>query len=335
MLDAALRNGGGLGTNTRQPSGGGLGDILGQVLGGQPSGNAPGQTSGGLGDILGQVLGGQPQGGSGDIGDILGQVLGGQSRQGGGGAGQLPGGLGDILGQILGGQPGGGSPAPRTGGRGTGGLSDIMREFDTGGQSTARRAPDRSRDVEVQRKSEPAPTPSSAPKTGGGGKDLLKYGGLAIFGMIAWKALQNWRAEQAGSGKPAPAPDASGFNPQNVPGGADGLSNTLVKAMIGATQSDGVVDRDEQSAIVGRLEQSGMSAEDKQAVAASLATPVSLDELVKAAATPEIAAQIYAASVMAVTIDKPAERAYLDKLAAALRIDPGLKANIEATLGKA
>jgi uncharacterized membrane protein YebE (DUF533 family) len=340
MLEAAVRNGGGLGTNTRQPSGGGLGDILGQVLGGQPQSGGGGQPPGGLGDILGQVLGGQPQGrtggqGSGDIGDILGQVLGGQSQRGGGGAGQ--GGLGDILGQILGGQASGAGSTPRSGGGSTGGLSDIMKEFDMGGQAP-RRAPERSRDertrdVEVTRKSDPAPAP--APKSGAGGNDLLKYGGLAIFGMIAWKALQNWRAEKAGQGGAAPAPDASGFNPDRVPGGAEALSGVLVKAMIAATQSDGVVDREEQGRIVGRLEQTGMSPEDGKAIAASLATPVSMDELVRTAATPEIAAQIYTASVMAITVDKPAERAYLDRLASALKIDPGLKANIEATLGKA
>ena len=77
--------------------GGGLGDILGQVLGGGQGGPAQG---GGLGDILGQVLGGGQSGGSGGLGDILGQVLGGGQNPGGGAAG---GGLGDILGQVLGG----------------------------------------------------------------------------------------------------------------------------------------------------------------------------------------------------------------------------------------
>jgi uncharacterized membrane protein YebE (DUF533 family) len=244
----------------------------------------------------------------------------------------MPGGLGDILGQILGGQPSGSGSTPRSGGGSTGGLSDVMKEFDVGGQSEPRRTTERSRDVEVKRKSDPAPSP--APKAGGG-NDLLKYGGLAIFGMIAWKALQNWQGQKAGQGGTAPAPDASGFNPDRVPGGAEALSGVLVKAMIAATQADGVVDREEQGRIVGRLEQTGMSGEDGKALAASLATPVSMDELVRAAATPEIAAQIYTASVMAITIDKPAERTYLDRLASALKIDPGLKANIEATLGKA
>lgn len=73
--------------------GGGLGDILGQVLGG---GRGRSGGGGGLGDILGQVLGGgsrrkQPaprqqqsgQGGSGGLGDLLNDMLGGGATSGG------------------------------------------------------------------------------------------------------------------------------------------------------------------------------------------------------------------------------------------------------------
>jgi hypothetical protein len=64
-----------------------------------------GTGGGGLGDILGQVLGGAGGGGQqgGGLGGILGQVLGGAM----GGGGQQGGGLGGILGQVLGGAGGG------------------------------------------------------------------------------------------------------------------------------------------------------------------------------------------------------------------------------------
>lgn len=76
----------------------GLGDVLGQVLGGgSRQGSAGG--AGGLGSVLGQVLGGGGGARSGGgLGDLLGGVLGGGSRQAGGG-----GGLGDVLGGALGG----------------------------------------------------------------------------------------------------------------------------------------------------------------------------------------------------------------------------------------
>ena len=59
---------------------GGLGDILGQVLGGGAGQPTQTNSGGGFGDILGQILGGAAGGqssGGGDLGDILGQVLGG------------------------------------------------------------------------------------------------------------------------------------------------------------------------------------------------------------------------------------------------------------------
>ncbi len=68
----------------RQQTGGGLGDILGQVLGGGSS-----RGGGGLGDILGQVLGGgssrrsrtrAPQPHSGGLDDLLSDMLGGDDE---------------------------------------------------------------------------------------------------------------------------------------------------------------------------------------------------------------------------------------------------------------
>ena len=82
---------------------GGIGDILGNILGGGAAGMP--QGGGGLGDILGQVLAGGTEGGraaspggGGGLGDILGQVLGGA-----GGTTSAPGGgIGDILGSLFG-----------------------------------------------------------------------------------------------------------------------------------------------------------------------------------------------------------------------------------------
>jgi uncharacterized protein YidB (DUF937 family) len=68
--------------------------------GGAPAGMSPG--GGGLGEILGQVLGGgapRGGGGGGGMGDILGQILGGGGGGGGGGMGGL-GGLGGLLNQF-------------------------------------------------------------------------------------------------------------------------------------------------------------------------------------------------------------------------------------------
>lgn len=97
---------------------GGLGDIIGDILGGGGGAQQQPQTSpggGGLGDILGDILGGgsqtkqqQPQTApGGGLGDILGDLLGNATTGRGQQQPQQGGGIGDILGQILGGGSGG------------------------------------------------------------------------------------------------------------------------------------------------------------------------------------------------------------------------------------
>jgi uncharacterized protein YidB (DUF937 family) len=92
-----------------QTGGGGMGGIMMALLpvvlamlanrgggGAQQTGMSPG--GGGLGDILGQVLGGGAPRGGGGMGDILGQILGGGGGAGGGMGGM--GGLGGLLEQF-------------------------------------------------------------------------------------------------------------------------------------------------------------------------------------------------------------------------------------------
>lgn len=124
---------GGMGGAARQaPAGGGMNSVLMALLpvllsmlasrGGGAGQPAPESGGGGLGDVLGQVLGGGAQrGGGGGMGDILGQVLGGGAQRGGGG------GMGDILGQVLGGGAGGG------GSGGMGGLGGLLEQMQRAG----------------------------------------------------------------------------------------------------------------------------------------------------------------------------------------------------------
>lgn len=85
---------------TQAPAAGGMGGILMALLpvvlsmlasrgGGGRGGPGPATGGGGLNDVLGQVLGGGGRGGAGGMGDILGQVLGGAGQGGMGGLGGL------------------------------------------------------------------------------------------------------------------------------------------------------------------------------------------------------------------------------------------------------
>ena len=50
-------------------------------------------------------------------------------------------------------------------------------------------------------------------------------------------------------------------------------------------------------------------------------------------ATPEQGAEVYLASRLAINVDVPAERAYLDALAARLNLPAELKASLDASAG--
>ncbi len=57
--------------------------------------------------------------------------------------------------------------------------------------------------------------------------------------------------------------------------------------------------------------------------------PVDMDAIVNSASSPEIAAEIYAASLLAVEVDTVAEKSYLGLLAARLRLPSVLVLELE------
>ena len=56
--------------------------------------------------------------------------------------------------------------------------------------------------------------------------------------------------------------------------------------------------------------------------------PVDMDSIVNSASSPEVAAEIYVASMLAIDVDTAAEKSYLAMLAARLSIPPELAAEL-------
>ncbi|ODN70780.1 tellurite resistance TerB family protein [Methylobrevis pamukkalensis] len=190
------------------------------------------------------------------------------------------------------------------------------------------------------------------------GGSAAKYGALAAIAGVAWKA---WQANQASSasqsgqsggqgygqagaapqqtgawGVPSsretpvlPPPTDSPFAPQRAPQGEDNLARSLIIAMIAAAKADGHVDAEEQRRIFDRLDEMELDSEEKAFVMDELRAPLDIDRIVRLAKTPEQGAEIYAASLLAMEPDHPAERAFLDMLAARLNLDKGLVHEIE------
>ncbi|MCE0918143.1 MULTISPECIES: tellurite resistance TerB family protein [unclassified Pseudomonas] len=155
-----------------------------------------------------------------------------------------------------------------------------------------------------------------------GGK-ALTYGGLAALGVLAYKAYGNWQARQG----------AGNHEPQTLdrlpPAQAEQHSQAVLRALVAAAKSDGHIDERERALIEGEFTRLDSDRELQHWLHAELNKPLDPAEVARAAQTPEMAAEMYLASVMMVDQENFMERAYLDELARQLRLDPNLRQELE------
>ena len=292
-------------------TGGLIGQLLqaGMARGAGSRVQAASQTQPGLGGLLGGLLGGGSGGGLGGLlgggssGGALGGMLGSERPSSGGGLG----GHAEMAGGFLGQGRGMGRASPSMGG-GLGGLVGSML---------------------------------------GGGRAGGAMGGAAmsVIGMIAMNALRNMG--QPGSsailGSPG-IPGSSGINAptraptepvsiDDVPAPTEDTQKLLLIAMMSAAKADGHIDDTELNTIIGKLKESGADAQEREWVMRELGKPLNVDALVQDVASEDVAAQVYAASVLAITADTPQEVAYLDQLAIKLGIQPAVRSYIHQSLG--
>jgi len=248
-----------------------------------------------LGGVLGGILGGGGrQGGGADLGGMLGSVLGG--GQAGGQSGGL-GGLGGMLGSVLG---GGSSSAG-----GGGGLGDVLGGLFGGG--------------------------------GGGAGGAAKGGAMALLGMLAMNALKGYMTDQAADpSRLASAQLMAGLRePENDQEREEvnQVGLLIVRAMINAAKADGSVDREEMGKIAGRLQESGADESALAYVREQLAAPMETADIVAAVKDPQVGAEVYAASLMAIRVDTRAEQEYIASLGDSLGLPRDARDEIHRMLG--
>lgn len=230
-----------------------------------------------------------------DAKNLLDQFLGGGQSQSGA---QRGGGLNDMLGQFNGlGGLGGGAVA--------GGLAALLLGSKQGRKLTG---------------------------------NVLQYGGMAVVGALAYRAYQNYQANRASS--PAaptqflPPPSDTPFAPA-APADQQTLARSLLRAMIAAAKADGHVDNKEQAAIFSEMEKMPLNPDDRNFVLDELRKPLDIEAVARGGRTPEEAASIYTASLLAIDVDNAAERGYLAMLAARLNLDDALVKHLHNTVESA
>ena len=271
-----------------------ISDLLGAVM---QSGMSPSS-----GDRMKNALGGGGGGGGGLLESLSG-MLGGQTQQGGG--------LGSILSQALG------------GGAGSGGLGGVLGNvLNDAGKAVGGK----------QNLALGGLGALAGALLGGGGRSVggaLGGGVMAILGAMAYQALK-------GGGSQAPDVPLGLMEPRSE---AERLeleqnSELVLKAMINAAKADGQIDKGEIQRIVGKLKETGMDPDAQQYVMAEMQKIMDTPALIAAAkGRPTLAAQIYGASLLAIEVDTPAEKKYLDELAAGMGLDPEVAQRIKGMVG--
>ena len=133
---------------------------------------------------------------------------------------------------------------------------------------------------------------------------------------------------------PTRQPDPEAAIPSDE-AGQERLANLLMRAMLSAAKADGHIDGKEMERILGKLEEQGTDPAARDFVLAEMRRPPDIQGLVAEARTPEVAAEVYAASLLAIEVDSQAERDYLKRLADALGLDAATVGRLHESLGAA
>jgi uncharacterized membrane protein YebE (DUF533 family) len=153
-------------------------------------------------------------------------------------------------------------------------------------------------------------------RRGFGGSSMGGIGG-ALLGSLAMTALRSYMERQQSPSSPV----ASTSPPASVSAEEDEEAQTLVHIMIAAAKADGEVSPTERQRILDELSQAGADEEERAFLQRELEKPLDLDVVLARIRDPQMAEEAYAASLLAIEVDTPAEQQYLAYLATRLNLD--------------
>lgn len=160
------------------------------------------------------------------------------------------------------------------------------------------------------------------------GGNLALYGGMAALGALAFKAYGDWQRDNAQqTGSPV---NAEPQTLDRLPAAqAEQHSSAILIAMIGAAKADGHIGPEETQLLEQEMAKLSEEASDQRWLHEELTRPLDPAAVARASSTPEMAAEMYLASLLIVDEETFMERAYLDQLAKELKLDPDLKSKLE------
>lgn len=251
------------------------------------------------------------------FGDIVGQLL----QQGMSGVSQdrLQHALGkNGLDGVAGNASSGRSPDPQNNAR-AGGLDDILGSLLGGNQG------------EISNTQVGGLGALAGSLLGGGSgavKGALGGSAMAILGSLALSALKNWQQSQTGNNT---ANQVSQTEIDQVT--APQTEELCLKGMLSAAKADGQIQEDEMNRILGKLEEGGITTEERQFVLSEMNKPLDLEGLIREIPNQQVGAQVYAASLLAITVDTESEQTYMRRLATGLNLNQQTVALLHRMVG--
>lgn len=176
---------------------------------------------------------------------------------------------------------------------------------------------------------------------------LLQVGGIAALGTLAWKAYKGYQVKQPQNPENgiAPGHSASSVAQQTPEGwgnlqessfvvdehgsGSESRGVVLLRAMIAAACADGHLDTAERERIMGRVVELSLEPSENALIMDALQQPPTLAEVVSNVNCPELAAEVYLSSALAVDRTRAEARLYLGALEHRLNLPAGLASQIE------
>ena len=162
------------------------------------------------------------------------------------------------------------------------------------------------------------------------GGSALKYGSVAALGAVAYRAYSQWQSEQSKQSTTSPVSSVAVQSANVLPAPeVEAHSRAVLQALIAAAKSDGHLDDRERDLIGAEMARLQADAGDRSWIEAELKRPLDPAEVARAATSPELAAEMYLASLVVIDATSFMERAYLDELAHQMKLPPDLKAELE------
>ncbi len=145
---------------------------------------------------------------------------------------------------------------------------------------------------------------------------------MAGLAGVAYQAYSQWQQQKQGAVTAKPLDQL----PEEE---VERHSNAMLKAIIAAAKADGHIDAHERAMIEQEIAKDPEGGDLRQWFDQELSKPLDPQDVARAAETPEMAAEMYTASVLIADERNAREQAYLDELALCMRIPPDLKARLE------